>query len=101
MCGVVPVGACVAVDARSDTVWNMAATGVSRIRGSSCGPLTTNRRCVLADALLVELGRCARFDFFHLPKRQLFSRRRFDENTNAISVSYRNTSPSLLAPSSG
>lgn len=61
-----PIGACVAIDARSDTMRTMAATGVYFAYVVLFGLLATDRHCVLADALLVEL-RPLRESFFELP----------------------------------
>lgn len=66
------------------------------------GTLGTNRRCVLADALLVELKplRESFFEILLLCPSDSRKIQRFDGNTNPISC-YRNTSPSLQALSSG
>lgn len=72
MCDIVPVGACVAGDSRSYTMRIRAATGIYSAYVVLYGLLATNRRCVLADALLIKLRRCASpFSIIlALPKRQ-------------------------------
>lgn len=63
MCDIVPVGACVAGDARSYTMRIRVATGIYSAYVVLFGLLATNCHCVLADALLIEL-RPLRESFF-------------------------------------